>query len=438
MPSGLGLFLEPSARRPRASGARPAAGGDQGRAAAPLAAHRLRLPGGDGRLQLRGIPRRRRRHRDPLPGALQDGQRHRHDDRAGGPERFGRHGSVRSRHRQGFLAHRRLPVQRQVPSARGSPGSPGRRAGNPAHREGYQRGKRLEQDRRRAAHGDRPGDPRRCEGTPPAERDVRSRKPDDRPLSRLESFPQISYTAVQNPHSPTHFYRIRKDVPHMSVARGVLVTLFLSLAVIFAGCSSSSPVVLEYGPNKVTLREYETFYSKNSGGWDAAKKSSPEERQRFLDLLTNYKLKLQDASDRNLIAEADVQKELREYRASLASTFLIDREITDPGVRKLYERRKKYIRAEHILIAVKPDAPAADTLAAYNKALEMIQRITAGERFDSLARRYSEDPSVKSNSGDIYYFTSGQMVAPFEKAAYATPAGALVKTPVRSQFGYHV
>jgi peptidyl-prolyl cis-trans isomerase SurA len=223
----------------------------------------------------------------------------------------------------------------------------------------------------------------------------------------------------------------------MSLARGVLVTLFLSLALLIAGCSSS-PVVLEYGPHKVTLKEYEAFYTKNSGGWEAAQQSSAQERERFLDLLTNYKLKLQDAEDRGLIHDADVQKELREYRTSLASTFLIDREITDPGMRKLYERRKEYLRAEHILIGVKADASPADTLAAYTKALEIMQRIMVGERFDSLARKYSEDPSVKTNNGDIYYFTAGQMVGPFEKAAFATPKGELVKTPIRSQFGYHI
>jgi peptidyl-prolyl cis-trans isomerase SurA len=208
----------------------------------------------------------------------------------------------------------------------------------------------------------------------------------------------------------------------------------------FFGCSpkSSDILVLEVGQQKISLAEYENFYTRNSGGWEMGQKSSIEERERFLDLLTNYKLKLQYAYDHNLLNDSEIVNELHEYRATLATTFLIDREITDPGVRGLYERRREEMRAQHILIKITPDAKPEDTLQAYSKALDLLKRIQAGESFDSLARQYSEDPSAKYNGGDIYYFTGGQMVTPFENAAFNMKKGELLSYPVRSAFGYHI
>jgi peptidyl-prolyl cis-trans isomerase SurA len=208
----------------------------------------------------------------------------------------------------------------------------------------------------------------------------------------------------------------------------------------FVGCSpkSSDIVVLEVGQQKISLAEYENFYTRNSGGWEVGQKSSIEERERFLDLLTNYKLKLQYAYDRNLLNDSDIVNELREYRSTLATTFLIEREITEPGVQKLYERRREEIRAQHILIKTVPDAKPEDTLKAYTKAMDLLKRALAGESFDSLALQNSEDPSAKFNSGDIYYFTGGQMVTPFENAAFTMKKGELLPYPVRSAFGYHV
>ncbi|MBI4811194.1 MAG: peptidylprolyl isomerase [Ignavibacteriales bacterium] len=225
----------------------------------------------------------------------------------------------------------------------------------------------------------------------------------------------------------------------MEIFQKVAVVL-LTCAILFFGCSpkSSEIIVLEVGQQKVTLAEYENFYTRNSGGWEMGQKSSLEERERFLDLLTNYKLKLQDAYDRNLINDTDIVSELREYRVSLATSFMTDREITIPGVKKLYDRRKEEIRAQHILLKVTPEAMPEETLKTYNKAMDLIRRAKVGENFDSLAIQNSDDPSAKFNAGDIYYFTGGQMVTPFENAAYGMKKGEISQTPVRSTFGYHI
>ena len=82
------------------------------------------------------------------------------------------------------------------------------------------------------------------------------------------------------------------------------------------------------------------------------------------------------------------------------------------------------VRASHILVKTEADAE------------RMMKRITDGEDFAAVARRFSSCPSGK-NGGDLGWFGKGQMVPEFEQAAFETEPGKVVG-PVKTQFGYHV
>jgi peptidyl-prolyl cis-trans isomerase SurA len=60
-----------------------------------------------------------------------------------------------------------------------------------------------------------------------------------------------------------------------------------------------------------------------------------------------------------------------------------------------------------------------------------------GEDFAKVAKELSEDPSAKDNGGDLGYFTSMQMVYPFETATFSADLNK-VTMPVRTRFGYHI
>jgi len=162
------------------------------------------------------------------------------------------------------------------------------------------------------------------------------------------------------------------------------------------------------------------------------------EREHFLDLLTNYKLKLQDAYERKMLDDPEIVNELREYRATLASTFLVEKEITEPGLRRLYDRRQKQIHVQYILLSMKPEASPEDTLRLYTKTMDIIRRAKGGENFDTLAVKFSEAPGANANHGDYYFITGGKLVASFEDAVYSIPAGDISPKPVRTPSGYLV
>jgi peptidyl-prolyl cis-trans isomerase SurA len=106
-------------------------------------------------------------------------------------------------------------------------------------------------------------------------------------------------------------------------------------------------------------------------------------------------------------------------------------------MRLTYERLKEEVKASHILIMVEPDASPADTLKAYTRIVDIRNKILQGEDFAAAAIAYSEDKSAKVNQGSLGYFSSLQMVYPFETAAYQTPVGQ-VSLPVRTRYGYHI
>ena len=87
--------------------------------------------------------------------------------------------------------------------------------------------------------------------------------------------------------------------------------------------------------------------------------------------------------------------------------------------------------------ALFPKTPSnADSTAAYNTAVDVLEQARTGVDFAQLAQEYSEGPSA-SQGGDLGWFARGQMVPEFEEAAFKSREGDVVG-PVQTRFGYHV
>ncbi|NEM99501.1 peptidylprolyl isomerase [Pontibacter burrus] len=212
-------------------------------------------------------------------------------------------------------------------------------------------------------------------------------------------------------------------------------------ALALAGCSASKnnnskePAIATLGNQPISTSEFKYVYEKNNGGNEDA--YSRENIADYLQLYTNFKLKVMEAESRGLDTTTAFKRELEGYKDQLALPYLTENSVTDQLVREAYERLKQEVNASHILITIAPDAAPQDTLAAYNRVMELRKRAEAGEDFAKLAREFSQDPSAADNGGNLGYFTAMQMVYPFENAAYKTTPGQL-SMPVRTRFGYHL
>jgi peptidyl-prolyl cis-trans isomerase C len=95
------------------------------------------------------------------------------------------------------------------------------------------------------------------------------------------------------------------------------------------------------------------------------------------------------------------------------------------------------VRASHILISVPRDGDAAAKTQARARAEAVLKDITSGKDFAALAKQHSQDPGSAVQGGDLGFFTQGQMVGPFNDAAFSLKPGA-TSDLVETEFGFHI
>jgi peptidyl-prolyl cis-trans isomerase SurA len=212
-------------------------------------------------------------------------------------------------------------------------------------------------------------------------------------------------------------------------------TLFLAGMWACKSTKTPQPVLGTIGSDPIYSNEFTYVYNKNNANSkDAYSKESLEE---YLKLYTNFRLKVKAAESLGIDTTSSFNKELDGYKKQLAQPYLSEKDVTEKYTREAYERLKEEINASHILISLKPEANPEDTLKAFKTISDLRERAAKGEDFGKLASQYSEDPSAKTNQGNLGYFTALQMVYPFEDAAYNTKVGE-ISNPVRTRFGYHI
>jgi peptidyl-prolyl cis-trans isomerase C len=134
-----------------------------------------------------------------------------------------------------------------------------------------------------------------------------------------------------------------------------------------------------------------------------------------------------DAEVKKIVAQAEDDA----VREVLIRRFLADK-LTEAALKKHYDEMVKTMpptqemRASHILLANEADAKA------------VIKDLDGGGDFAKLAKAKSKDPTSGANGGDLGYFTNGEMVPEFWDAASKLKPGEYTKTPVKTQFGWHV
>jgi len=100
-------------------------------------------------------------------------------------------------------------------------------------------------------------------------------------------------------------------------------------------------------------------------------------------------------------------------------------------------QRPEQVRAWHILFKVASSASTEQEAQVRTRAEAVLAAVRNGEDFATLAKQYSEDTATADQGGDLGYFPRGQMVAPFEEAAFSLPVGQLSDL-VRTPFGWHI
>jgi len=235
--------------------------------------------------------------------------------------------------------------------------------------------------------------------------------------------------------------------------RTTLTVLTLSLATIL-GCeqstsadSSSAPalpaadtagqdqqVLVTVNGTPITTDMFAAYYQSKMQKQRG--RNTPELQSQALNELINIMLLSQEAARQNLDQEPQVKSALDLQRAELLSKVALNRYAQnnapdDEALKKLYDEKygdggsEREYHARHILVKTEQEAT------------DLIEKLDDGDDFAELAKAHSTGPTGK-NGGDLGWFGAGQMVKPFSDAVAALEPGSVTRTPVKTQFGWHV
>ena len=213
----------------------------------------------------------------------------------------------------------------------------------------------------------------------------------------------------------------------------IFVSVFgLFLAVANLTARPSDPTLMKINGKDIPLSEFEYIYNKNNTNNVLDKKTLDE----YVDLFVNFKLKVEEAIAQGLDTTQSFNSELSLYRNQLAEQYLTDSDMNAALLQEAYDRKKEEVEVSHILVKIADTGTAADTLAAYNKALSIIKRAQK-EDFAKLAKEVSDDQYASKTGGYVGWVNALRTPYSFENAAFATQAGSVSK-PVRTFLGYHI
>ncbi len=209
--------------------------------------------------------------------------------------------------------------------------------------------------------------------------------------------------------------------------------LFLILA-LCGMMTASAQTLFTYGNHKVDAKDFMKAYNKNNDKPVADKAKSIK---NYLGLFIKSKLKVQEAYSRGIDTLPSLVSEVSNLRSQIVENYMTDPQLLDRMTKEAFSRSRKDIQVAHIFISFKNTAGAVDTIAAQKKLNEVLQHLKKGENFQTIAQKFSDDPEVKTNKGNLGYITVFTLPYPFETAIYNTAVGKY-SAVVRSHIGYHI
>ena len=190
-------------------------------------------------------------------------------------------------------------------------------------------------------------------------------------------------------------------------------------------------VIATVNGQPITQAELEVYTTQRKSPSSAPDANSNEV---IMKELVSLELMRQDGLKKGLDKQPMViatmeQQERTALAGAAIQNFMINNPVTDEDARKLYDEKmstpSREFNARHILVKEQEEAEA------------IIKLLDSGSDFSELAREKSTGPSGPKG-GELGWFNETQMVAPFAEATAKLEKGQYTKTPVQTQFGWHV
>ncbi len=200
--------------------------------------------------------------------------------------------------------------------------------------------------------------------------------------------------------------------------------------------SQEDPVLMTIDGDPIALSEFTYIYEKNNGKEADYSRESIEE---YMELFTNFKLKVKKARDMKLDTIKALQNELGGYRKQLAKSYLMEKELSQRLLDEMWERRQYDVRISHILFRLRPNPSSTEIDKAITLAKKIKAQIDAGATFEEMAESSSTDPASARKQGDLGFITAWLPSGFYnlENTIYKLEIGE-ISDPVVSKLGVHL
>lgn len=232
------------------------------------------------------------------------------------------------------------------------------------------------------------------------------------------------------------FLRRLNSYTNKIMIKQLVSTLAILIICISLFAQSDQDVLMTIAGNPVSVEEFRYIYEKNNGVKANYSKNSLKE---YINLYTNFKLKVAKAKDLKMDTIQSLKDELAGYKRQLANSYLMDKEVLAHLVAQLYGRMATDQDISHIYVKSDRKTSAENDKKALAKIKEAKSALDAGMSFKDAAKKYSEDTNNKDNAGKLGYFTAMMPSGYYEleNAMYETPVGAYSDV-IKTKIGYHI
>lgn len=202
---------------------------------------------------------------------------------------------------------------------------------------------------------------------------------------------------------------------------------FISLIIITCSFAQN---LFTYGNKPVTKDEFVKAFNKNPNIAGDRKKALRE----YLDLYTNFKLKVQAAYDAGLNKDATQQYELQNFRNQIADNIINEQANVKALAKEAFLRSQKEIHLAQVFIEVPGNA---DTAEAYKAIYTAYKQLQQGKSFATVSQEFSSDETTKQAKGELGYITAFSLPYDLETIIYNLKINSF-STPVKTKAGYHI
>ncbi|HPU29690.1 MAG TPA: peptidylprolyl isomerase [Syntrophorhabdaceae bacterium] len=219
--------------------------------------------------------------------------------------------------------------------------------------------------------------------------------------------------------------------------KNIVIFMLISFVLFACGKTDNSKVLATIDDEKITINEFNKELDKIPINMKMMV-ATQSGKKNYLEKIIMKKLLLREASKENIEKDSEFQERLKEIKEQLIIESLlkkkinVDAQISEADLKQYYEKNKetfkrdREINTRHILLNTE------------DEARQIKEKILKGEDFAELARRYSIDPSAKTNGGEIGYHPKGTLLPEYEAAAFKLKKVGQVSDIVKTKFGYHI